>query len=44
MAAAFSGDLDAATWLVEHGADVKARSEAGCTALNGAAVSGNPPS
>lgn len=41
MAAAYSGDLDAATWLVEHGADVNARSEAGCTALNGAAVSGN---
>jgi ankyrin repeat protein len=41
MAAAYSGDLAAATWLVEHGADVKARSEAGCTALNGAAVSGN---
>jgi ankyrin repeat protein len=42
MAAAYSGDLDAATWLVEHGADVRVRSEAGCTALNGAAVSGNP--
>jgi ankyrin repeat protein len=41
MAAAYSGDLDAVTWLVERGADVKARSEAGCTALNGAAVSGN---
>jgi ankyrin repeat protein len=41
MAAAYSGDLDAATWLVEHGADVNARSEAGCTALNGAAVVGN---
>jgi ankyrin repeat protein len=41
MAAAYSGDLEAATWLVEHGADVRARSEAGCTALNGAAVSGN---
>jgi ankyrin repeat protein len=41
MAAAYSGDLEAATWLVEHGADVNARSEAGCTALNGAAVSGN---
>jgi ankyrin repeat protein len=41
MAAAYSGDLDAATWLVEHGADVKARTEAGCTALNGAAVSGS---
>jgi ankyrin repeat protein len=41
MAAAYSGDLDAATWLVEHGADVNARSEAGCAALNGAAVSGN---
>jgi ankyrin repeat protein len=41
MAAAYSGDLDAATWLVEHGADVSVRSEAGCTALNGAAVSGN---
>lgn len=42
MAAAYSGDLEAATWLVEHGADATARSEAGCTALNGAAVSGNP--
>jgi ankyrin repeat protein len=42
MAAAYGGDRDAATWLVEHGADVKARSEAGCTALNGAAVAGNP--
>jgi ankyrin repeat protein len=41
MAASYSGDLDAATWLVEHGANVNARSEAGCTALNGAAVSGN---
>jgi ankyrin repeat protein len=41
MAAAYAGDLEAATWLVEHGADVNARSEAGCTALNGAAVSGN---
>jgi ankyrin repeat protein len=41
MAAAYSGDLEAATWLVEHGADVKACTEAGCTALNGAAVSGN---
>jgi ankyrin repeat protein len=41
MAAAYSGDLEAATWLVEHGADVNARSEAGCTALNGAAVIGN---
>ncbi len=41
MAAAYSGDLEAATWLVEHGANVNARSEAGCTALNGAAVSGN---
>jgi len=42
MAAAYGGDLDAVTWLVEHGADVKARSDAGCIALNGAAVSGNP--
>jgi ankyrin repeat protein len=41
MAAAYGGDFDAARWLVEHGADVTARSEAGCTALNGAAVSGN---
>jgi ankyrin repeat protein len=41
MAAAYSGDLEAATWLVEHGADVNARSEAGCTALHGASVSGN---
>ncbi len=41
MAAAYSGDLDAVTWLVERGADVNARSEAGCTALNGAAISGN---
>jgi ankyrin repeat protein len=42
MAAAYSGDLDAASWLIDHGADVTARSEAGCTALNGAAVCGNP--
>jgi ankyrin repeat protein len=41
MAAAYSGDLEAAIWLVEHGADVNARTDAGCTALNGAAVSGN---
>jgi ankyrin repeat protein len=41
MAAAYSGDLDAATWLVGHGANVKAQTEAGCTALHGAAVSGN---
>jgi ankyrin repeat protein len=41
MATAYGGDLDAATWLVEHGADADARTEAGCTALNGAAVSGN---
>jgi ankyrin repeat protein len=41
MAAAYAGDLDAATWLIEHGVDVKARTESGCTALNGAAVSGN---
>jgi ankyrin repeat protein len=41
MAAAYSGDLQAAIWLVEHGADVNARSDAGCTALNGAAVCGN---
>ena len=41
MAAAYCGDLDAATWLVEHGADVRARTEAGCTALNGAAVFGS---
>jgi len=41
MAAAYSGDLEAVTWLVEHGANVDARTEAGCTALNGAAVSGN---
>jgi len=41
MAAAYSGDFEAVTWLVEHGANVDARTEAGCTALNGAAVSGN---
>jgi ankyrin repeat protein len=41
MAAAYSGDLEAATWLVEHGADVNARSDDGCTALNGASVCGN---
>jgi ankyrin repeat protein len=41
MAAAYAGDLEAASWLVGHGADINARSEAGCTALNGAAVSGN---
>jgi ankyrin repeat protein len=41
MATAYGGDLDAATWLIEHGANVKAQTEAGCTALNGAAISGN---
>jgi ankyrin repeat protein len=41
MAASYAGDLEAAAWLIEHGANVKARSEAGCTALNGAAVAGN---
>jgi ankyrin repeat protein len=41
MAAAYSGDFDAVRWLVEHGADVKARTDAGCTALNGAAIAGN---
>jgi ankyrin repeat protein len=40
MAAAYCGDLDSAIWLVEQGADVNARTEAGCTALNGAAISG----
>jgi ankyrin repeat protein len=29
MAAAYSGDLDSSTWLVEHGANVNARTEAG---------------
>src|SRR5262249_37693593 len=42
MAAAYSGDLGAVSWLINQGADVKARTEAGCTALIGAAVSGNP--
>ena len=41
MAAAVSGDLESVTWLVEHGADVTARTSKGYTALNGAASSGN---
>jgi ankyrin repeat protein len=41
MAAAYDGDLDSVVWLIEHGADVKAKTSAGCTALNGAAISGN---
>ncbi len=41
MAASYCGDLEAAAWLIDQGADVKARTNAGCTALNGAAVAGN---
>src|SRR5262249_22563504 len=41
MAAAYAGDHDAAAWLGGDRADVKARTQAGCTALNGAAVSGS---
>ncbi len=41
MAAAGAGDLDAVNCLLEHGADVKARSQTGFTALIGAALSGN---
>jgi ankyrin repeat protein len=41
MAAAGSGDLESVTCLVEHGADVTARTSKGYTALLGAASSGN---
>jgi ankyrin repeat protein len=41
MAAAFAGDRGAVSYLVDEGADVKARTGEGFTALNGAAVSGD---
>ena len=41
MAAAVAGDLDAVSCLLDHGADVKAKTPTGFTALIGAAVSGN---
>jgi ankyrin repeat protein len=41
MAAAGNGDLDAVNCLLDHGADVKARTPTGFTALIGAALSGN---
>jgi ankyrin repeat protein len=41
MAAAFVGDLDSVTCLLDHGADVGTRSPLGYTALTGAAQSGN---
>ncbi len=40
-AAAVSGDLKSVTFLLERGADVRARTPAGYTALNGAVLSGN---
>ena len=41
MAAAGTGDLDAVQCLLEHGADVKAKTPTGFTALIAAALSGN---
>src|SRR4029077_7580111 len=41
MAAALNGDLDAVNCLLDHGADVKAKTSTGFTALIGAALSGN---
>jgi ankyrin repeat protein len=41
MAAAGTGDLDAVNCLLDHGADVKAKSPTGFTALIAAALSGN---
>lgn len=41
MAAAYCNDREAARWLIEQGANVKARTETGCTALMGASVAGN---
>jgi Ankyrin repeats (3 copies)/Squalene-hopene cyclase C-terminal domain/Ankyrin repeat len=41
MGAAFGGDLEVVRCLIEHGADVSARTQKGFTALHGAAVSGN---
>jgi hypothetical protein len=41
MAAAKNGDLDAVNYLLDHGANVKAKTPTGFTALIGAALSGN---
>jgi ankyrin repeat protein len=41
MAAAFSGDLESVTCLLDHGADVRARTPAGYTAVYAAVASGN---
>jgi ankyrin repeat protein len=41
MAAAGNGDLDAVRCLLDHGANVKAKTPTGFTALIGAALSGN---
>jgi ankyrin repeat protein len=41
MAAAGTGDIEAVRCLLDHGADVKARTPSGFTALIGAALSGN---
>jgi len=41
MAAAGNGDLDAVNCLLDHGANVKAKTPTGFTALIGAALSGN---
>jgi len=41
MAAAGTGDLDAVNCLLDHGANVKAKTPTGFTALIGAALSGN---
>jgi ankyrin repeat protein len=41
MAACLSGDLDVVRFLVDRGADVKARNRLGFTALHGAALSGD---
>jgi len=41
MAAALNGDLDAVSYLLDRGANVKARSPTGFTALIGASLSGN---
>jgi hypothetical protein len=41
MAAALNGDLDAVNCLLDHGANVKAKTPTGFTALIAAAISGN---
>jgi ankyrin repeat protein len=43
LAAISSGDLDAVTFLLDHGADPLARLGSECTTLNVAVQSGNPP-